>query len=476
MRIKEKIRKILETSLLSLAISGVNLFFPGDPGFIGLYFLPYAVAAVCISSYYGRRYGLISLGVSILSIAGLLPLLLHIIYSIDIPISYWEKLLNSSYIPIPIILAFIYLFGMIRAGYMHSIEKMKERIKELARRNHRLNRISEAQTEVNRELEERVSKQQDSVTNLYAQIQSMNSLDHKKILQVLLETVVIFTKTKKASIWSVEEDDPNSLALQTTTGWSENENTASTIPLDGSIEGWVFRNRNMFSARMLLQYENLTKICTGRNIITLPIALSGKVWGVLNIEDMPFEKYNLYTEQLLTIIVSLTRSALENALEYESLVQKEETDTATGLPLFSQLYRFLDEKIKGPEATRGYISIVVLEIVNMDKIISDHGNEGATTIFRDILQRMDRLTGGRAKSFKYKNNNQCAYAFTDMDYDGVSMFCLEALGSISEGGFRISNTDVAVELILGYAVAGKATSDVNELLDEAEHLLEIQKV
>lgn len=476
MRIHEGFRKVLETAALSLAIAAVNLLFPGNPGFADIFFLPYVSAAVFLSVYYGRRYGLISLAASAVFIAGPYPFILQIIYSTKPTISYWNQLMEASYIPVPVSLAFIYLFGMTRAGYIHSIETAKERIRELTRQNNRMNRISDAQAGVNRELEERVSKQQDSITKLYDQVESMKSLDYRRILQIFLETIRIFTRTKRASIWCIADDSPEMLSLEATLGWLEEDRAVNLIPLDGSIEGWVFRNKSMFSARMLLQYEHLEKICSGRNIITLPITLGRQVWGVLNIEDMPFEKYNLYTEQLLTIILSLTLPALENAVEYENLIQKEETDTVTGLPLFSQLFRFLDEKIKGPEAKRGYLSLVVLEMMNMDSILQRHGPDAAEELLKEVLSRIAGLTGGRAREFKYKNNNQFAFAFTDLDYDGVGMFCLEALGSISEGGFTISGEEIAVELILGYAVAGESTGSVQELLEEAEHLLEIQKV
>jgi len=461
---------------LSLALSAVNLLFPDDPGFTRIFFLPYAAAAVFLAVYYGRSYGLLSLAASAVFITGPMPYILQIIYNIQPSLSYWNRILTSSYIPVPITIAFVYLFELVRAGYMNSIEAMKERIRNLTHLNNRLTRISDAQAGINRELEERVSKQQDSITHLYAQIQSMNSLDHHKILDILLDTINTFTKTKKASVWCFREESPDILSLEACLGWKDEDRVFDSIPIDGSIEGWVFRNKSLFSARMLVHYEHLSKICTGRNILTLPITLGQRVWGVLNIEDMPFEKYNLYTEQLLTIILSLSRGALENAIEYETLIQKEETDSTTGLPLFSQLYRFLEEKMRGPEAKRGYLSIVIMELVNLDSIRREYGRGPTSNLVKDVLARIERLTEGRARVFSYKSINQFAFAFTDLDYDGMGMFCLEALGSISEGGFVVDGKEVAVELILGYAVAREVPGGVEELFTEAERLLEIQKV
>ncbi|MBI9102862.1 MAG: GAF domain-containing protein [Spirochaetales bacterium] len=475
-KIKIWVRKIIETASLSLLIAAINLVFPNDPGFLSIYLLPYAVSAVFLSGYYGRRYGILSVSTSLLFILLPMPFIFDQFYHQITILAYWKTILNGSYIPIPITLALIYLFGTMKTGYNNSIVKYRKRLDELTKKTYQLNNIKEAQTSVIQELEERVSKQENSITNLYSKVEEMNTLDHRKILQVLLETVKSFTRTNKASIWTFDESTPDILNLEVTMGWSEDDRQYDTIPIQNTIEGWVFRNKRMFSVRMLLQHDNLSKICEDRNLITIPISINNRVWGILNIENMPFQKYNLYTEQLLSIIVNLSHSAIEDAIEYESLLKKEETDTDTGLPLFSQLYGFLEEKIKGPEGFRGYLSLIILEFANQDKIIAEHGPDAAGTILEELLTRMKKLTEGRAKCFRYKESNQFAYTFTDLDSDGVSMFCLDVLGSISEEGFTVSGKQTAVEVILGYSVAFEKTSNVDELLEEAEHLLEIQKV
>ena len=117
------------------------------------------------------------------------------------------------------------------------------------------------------------------------------------------------------------------------------------LNIENSIEGWVYRNNRIVSARIINNYENLKKMDTGRNLITLPIPLHKNIWGVLNIEDMPFVKYNQYTERMLEIIISLAEPALSRAVDHERQIQQSETDTDTNLPLFSQLYNLLNRYI-----------------------------------------------------------------------------------------------------------------------------------
>ena len=89
-----------------------------------------------------------------------------------------------------------------------------------------------------------------------------------------------------------------------------------------------------------------------------------KSWGVVNIGEMPFEKYNLYTERLLYIISTLAEHSIEEALSYESIIRKEENDEDSGLPLFSQFYRMLDEETRRSGVRKGDFSIVLVDFTN----------------------------------------------------------------------------------------------------------------
>ena len=63
-----------------------------------------------------------------------------------------------------------------------------------------------------------------------------------------------------------------------------------------------------------LQLQNLEKKYK-RNIITYPIIIANKTWGVINIEKMPFQKYNEYAETFIAIIIALSSSVLQKAID-----------------------------------------------------------------------------------------------------------------------------------------------------------------
>ena len=71
----------------------------------------------------------------------------------------------------------VYIFGTIRETDRLKITKTREHLRKISKEHYRLKRISSAQLEINRELEERVSRQQATITTLYNQMHKMDSLN-----------------------------------------------------------------------------------------------------------------------------------------------------------------------------------------------------------------------------------------------------------------------------------------------------------
>ena len=322
---KRAITPIIEAASVAIATVAVNMFFPDQPGFSNLFFIPYPLAALLFSTLYGSAFGLISLGFSVAAVAGVFPLVASLVYpewSID---GYWLELVEVIAIPGPIALLLVYAFGVIRSAAKETERRLRTRVEKLSKQNWLLKQKSESLFKVNIELDERVSKQTESITSLYTQFQKLDILDLALALDVFLETVQIFTGATRCSVWKYDEYDDH-LVLVANRGWEDVESAQTSIPVEDTIEGWVYRNNNLFSARMTLQYDNLAAMDKGRTLITLPLMLQRKSWGIVNISEMPFEKYSQYTERLLHIIVSLAEHSIEEAVFYESIIRNDEKD------------------------------------------------------------------------------------------------------------------------------------------------------
>jgi GGDEF domain-containing protein len=470
---ERKYLKPLEILVLFTIIGSINAFFENDPGFASMYYIPYLVASVLVSTIYGAGWGFLAFGVSASVIAGALPVALGMIHADWSTSGYWKNLADA-YIPASVGLLLIYVFGVIRSTSVTATAELKGRVYDLTRQNWLLKKETDALLKVNVELDGRVSGQQETITSLHAQLRKLDTLDLNQALDALLETVEIFTRAVRASVWRYD-DSSKSLRLAASRGWDPDESIQTLIPVDGTIEGWVYRNNSPFSVRMVLQYDNLQKMDVGRNIITIPLSFERNKWGILNIQEMPFEKYNLYSERILQIIASLAEHPIERAVAYESIIRKEEVDSKTGLPLFSQFYRTLEEETRRTDVQKGNFSLILIELTNFAEIQEKHGLDNAKRLVRSMIDALQIICDRNANCFQYKSDAQVAIIIPNLDFDGASLYSLDALEKINAEDWEVGGGVVRLEAVIGFAVSAGEGESPDQVLEQAESLLEMQK-
>ena len=461
-------RQIGELLFISLVFFLVNLLFPEDPGFLNISINPYLIAVILTSAYYGRMYGYLSLVFSLIFI--LIPINTELSISAYI-IYVW----NLIYIRLVIVVIAVYLLGMIHNSFVSQIKTQRLYMKKVSLEKNQLQKEISSISAVNRELEERVLRQQDSVTALYTQVKAMHSQNLSKTLSVLISTVQKFSWAEKASIWEYERKSKQ-LVMVANIGWDTDDALNTIESVDSTINGWVFRNDSIFSVRMLLEYENLSAMDTKRNILTFPIKLSSSVWGVLNIEAMPFSKYNLYTEKLLAIFIDLAGTAIERASEYEAMIEYNEVNPQTNLPSASQFFSFIENEIIKSVDNKNTFSVIIIELPEFDGLLEAYGEKQVYRILLLMLDKLHSLSGNLIDFFHYKEKNQIAIYYPNIDYDGVSLFCLESLGVINSYNWTINDNKILLDVIIGYSSIGSELISADDLLGLAENLLEMQKV
>ena len=218
-----------------------------------------------------------------------------------IPAGSWAGLARLGAVPLALAILEVYLLGIIRDSLTRGDRKARERLASISRGAGLLKRQVRALQAANQELEERISRQEDSITSLYSQVQVLSSQNLAKAIVAILQMTERYIGATRCSIWQHRPAD-KCLAFVGGIGRDPRAETSTLLPDEGTIEGWVVRNASMFSVKMVLSNEVLARMDNGRNIITLPIVIGRRAWGVLNVEEMPFARYNLYSERLLQVI------------------------------------------------------------------------------------------------------------------------------------------------------------------------------
>lgn len=468
-------KKILELLLFTVLLGAANVLSGAESGFLTAAVNPYVILSFLVAATYGKYWGFLSTAFSAGAVVGMVPLAARLL-SAQIP-SQPEPgdILRLAALPAGAALAGSYVFGIVRDAHYTRAERMKDRARSESRDVALLEREIGAIQSINGELEERVSRQQDSLTYLYSRIQSLYSLNLDRGIEIILETAARFSGATSCSIWEHRLASKN-LDLKGSFGWEGTEAKVASLPVEGTIEGWVVRNNLVFSVRMLLSYENLMHMDKGRSIITIPIPAGRQIWGVLNIEAMPFERYNQYTEKLLQVLVALCAPAIERALEYATVANAADVNQTTGLPSFSTFFNVLERSVQRARLEKTGVCVIVFEITNFAALLELNTEREVMGTYSTIASAMVGLSRNQATVYHYREDSQLAVLYPHLDTDGAVLFGLEVLERLNAHPLLVKGRATPLEIILGYAVLDAERQKAEDLLRAADSLLEMQKL
>ncbi|OQY33543.1 MAG: hypothetical protein B6241_07615 [Spirochaetaceae bacterium 4572_59] len=456
---------IPETIIISLIIGGVSLIFTVDNIFPSPHTM-ILITSLFLAFWHGRLAGVLSfLCATAVYMGGRFYLGKEQLPPMD------ALLVNGT---LAVVLS--YLGGSLNQFRLYQIDKILTRYRKMSDEKSKLKEISLSQHDIIRELEERVTRQRSSLNLLYDRILEVDCLDTNISISSLLDTIIHFSETSRISLW-VYDNLSSSLKLKMRKGEEIGENNTDTRGLKESIEGWVFRNNQLFSIRMAMDYDSLAALNTENSIICCPVVLDNKIWGVINLESLPFIKYSSYTENMIQIIISLAQPALKRALDFESLLNEEEENEYTGLPQFTQLYRVLERYKYDESGTINSSSLVILEFQEFRELIDKYGLKEIQLLQAQLMEELSSFTKSKPEMFHYREESRVALYISYLDYDGCSLFCLESLEFLNSRQWDIHGDSLKMEVNLGYASCGTSEKmDPDDLLKRAEYLLEIQKI
>jgi GGDEF domain-containing protein len=464
------IRHILEIFGFYLLVVLIDWFLePNSWGFPEFYYTPYLILPPLLASFYGTRWGLLTFLVGEILIASSL-----FWFGPGQNWSAWLPPLQLQQFSGSLSLALAFFLGRMRSALKDQKKSFLERLRRFARSNWGLKQKTRALIMANLELENRVMSQKDSITLLYSQMVQLQGLNLSQALETLLETGHIFSGLRKASIWRFSPSE-EAFHLEATFGWPKEEILPEPT-LHESIQGWVVQNASLFSLRMLLQYQLFEQLTQNEAILALPIMIDRRVWGVLNVEDLPFERYSLYTERILQLIVKLAEPSLSPIIEHQRLFSESEKDPETGIPLFSQLFRFIQTEITRAEIQGDSFSIILLEIINLNSLVPPPPGSARRKIWKSLAERIKATRENPMSFFHYKEDSQMAIYIPNLGEDAIPLFCLELVTLLNNESVEWNNDVYPVEVVLGYGSFRAGINEPGEILGQAEQLLNMQKV
>ena len=471
-------RYLLEAVILAIAAAALNLLEPDDPGLLTATVNPYLLVAFAVAAYRGWIPGYVALvagaAVVFLAFGVVLDDLFPDAFPAVGPAAFDPRVHpRLGTLALSAVLG-VLLFGLIHFAWHRRTARAQAEAAALDRERSTLETQRGALLAATGELERRVSGQRDSLAYLHSRWRELSSQNVETTLRVVLDTVRELTGAQRCSLW---QHDPaaGELVVRTTAGWGADESAARRLPVNGSIEGWVLRNGRLFSVKHLTRYDTLQRVDRGTAIYSLPLRAGTRLWGVIDVEELPFERFNAHTEHLLLVVAAVAAAPLAQAIAYESGLEAADLSADTGYPLFEQLMRVLRTEVTARAIDGGSLSVVLIQLSNYHHVVSASGLDSTARVIVSVFEAAKEIAGGSVRCFHYKNDGQLAVICPDLDFDGAALLALDLLRWATESPWTDAGGGVRPEIIVGYSSLAPGVDDADALLRMAENLLAMQR-
>jgi hypothetical protein len=421
-----------------LAIGLAGILRPEDPSFSGFSFMPQVLGAVLVASLLGIGPGVAALAGSLAAFLGL-PLAAPIL-GVRLAAIPGDRLAESARLPAAVALAAVGAAGWARDGAERARRRLLRRVKDLTRRLVKSRKVGDALSTVCDELELRVSSQRDSISALYAHMRKMDSHELGRVLDSLLGAVQAFSQASAAAVYEFDQAG-GALVLAARLG----PEPPARLPLSGSIEGWVFRNDAAFSLRMLEERPYLARLDEARSVLAFPLKAGDLPWGMLNIGEMPFYRYNPVTEKNLGIVVELSAPYIRKAVDFRDRERTRPRHSITGLPGYEELMLALGNELKRRAPRRLSVSLVLVEILGLESLRAARSEAAAFALLREFSDAAGKLDS----TYHFRELGQLAFLLPDVDRDGASLFCLDLAERTERRPWIVGGESLRLDLAFG---------------------------
>ena len=93
-----------------------------------------------------------------------------------------------------------------------------------------------------------------------------------------------------------------------------------------------------------------------------------------------------------------------------------------------------------------------------------------------LSEKIQEILPAHTLFFHYKSDSQIVFSVSKLDFDGCSLVCLNIMEMVNTVKWQLKDKELQPELIFGYASFNNSMQRTDDILNQAENLLEMQKV
>lgn len=468
----KRLAGILGTAIIaSTAVLVLDVLLDFELGFFSTGALPYIALALLLSVIVHPRSGLVAAIWTALLLFIVLPVAVHE-WALPIIVPDVRTLTPEQRITILLLMLSSYIVHRVHARVSVDRNQLRERRRELEDENRLLQVQNHSFEESLKTLYNRIAVESRSITILAELLPQLYSFNRHDVLESSLTAAALMSGGEVAALYRFDE---TSLSLRREAARPRRAEEVFPQQLDASssIEGWVVRKGTAFSLRMLLHDGNLRTIHQGRTTIAVPVAIRGRVWGVLSVGAIPFLQYNQYAERALQIVAALSVPGLEQSFGIigDATESESDGDTERGMRPIDELY----DDLTGELAEEDLVSLFLIELTSNGEDPLSISPDAYDELVAQVGRTLVSVSGGAARTYHYQLPGQLALLTVSQGFDAASYFLLRILEAINGRAWTVEDETVLPQAVVGFASSNQVDGGAEALIAKAEAVLILQR-
>lgn len=281
---------ILETIAFLLCVVMLDVMFGNGTRFIDMQLHPFWVIVLMVTLQYGAGDALVTAILSgVFLLAGNMP-------EQNMTETMYEYIMRVTYLPFLWIVTALTL-GSICTRQLREKRDLQEQVKKSREMLQTFMNGYNAVKQSKEQLEMRLAEERCSVLTVYKLAKSLEATDPENALASIAELVRVALKPTKFSIFRWED---HALVLDATHGWKKSDVFEKKFAASSPLGNCVLDKKCILS----IVHEEDENILAGQGVLAGPIydAATGRMYGMLKIEDMEFMGLGMHTHEIFRIV------------------------------------------------------------------------------------------------------------------------------------------------------------------------------
>lgn len=318
------------------------------------------------------------------------------------------------------------------------------------------------------EVESSRDKLRDNVTRLGDTLSSTHDLG--RILTVILDTAI---ETVRAAAGAAYVTHPGREAMQLRASRGlEGRDAAPRLAVGKGIAGSVAKTGEARLGRVGMGGLTLAKgEPTGREVISVPLRVSGGVLGVLNLYDRtdgrPFDANDLET---VRSFASQAAVAIDNVLLHQEAQRLSVTDALTGLGNYRSFQQILSREIERAARFERSLGLLMLDLDLFKSVNDVHGHQVGNAVLAEVAERL-RAEVREVDVVARYGGEEFAVILPESDSSGAGHTAERICGAMRARPFDVGDLTLPVTVSIGVAVFPRHGHTAGALVHAADDAL-----